>query len=169
MVTSPATSSLTQFALLAVVILGFPVGARSDGAGSLSGFVHDASNGEALIGATVLLQGTLIGSISNTSGYYVIPDVPVGDYTVNCSYIGYETFIRDVRIAADEDEKIDLSLAVQAVMAAEMVIRADSMRTSQMLFEKPISGIRLSSRQVKAIPQVAEADLLRSLQTLPGI
>ena len=169
MVTSPATSSLTQFALLAVVILGFPVGARSDGAGSLSDFVHDASNGEALIGATVLLQGTLIGSISNTSGYYVIPDVPVGDYTVNCSYIGYETFIRDVRIAADEDEKIDLSLAVQAVMAAEMVIRADSMRTSQMLFEKPISGIRLSSRQVKAIPQVAEADLLRSLQTLPGI
>jgi len=154
-------------ALVGAVSIGTPLEAQSEATGSLSGFVHDASDGEALIAATVLLQGTLIGGLSNTSGYYVIPQIPVGDYTLVCSYIGYQTFRRNVRVAADE--KVDITLAVEAVTAAEMVIRADSMRTSEMLFEKPISGIRLSSRQVRASPQVAEADLLRSLQTLPGI
>ena len=152
---------------MGAVSIGTPLEAQSEATGSLSGFVHDASDGEALIAATVLLQGTLIGGLSNTSGYYVIPQIPVGDYTLVCSYIGYQTFRRNVRVAADE--KVDITLAVEAVTAAEMVIRADSMRTSEMLFEKPISGIRLSSLQVRAIPQVAEADLLRSLQTLPGI
>ncbi len=161
--------SIIGLALIPFVLTGIPVEAQSRGVGSLSGFVYDASDGEALINATVLLQGTQIGGLSNASGYYVVPEIPVGDYILVCSYIGYETFTRGVRVAADKNEKIDISLAVEAVTAAEMVVRADSMRTSQMLFEKPISGIRLSARQVKAIPQVAEADLLRSLQTLPGI
>lgn len=43
------------------------------------------------------------------------------------------------------------------------------METVEKLFKKPISEIRLSHRQVSQIPQIAEADLLRSLQTLPGI
>ena len=169
MVSHSAIRALLRLAIVPVVINGISVEAQSEATGSLSGFVHDASDGEALIGATVLLQGTQNGSLSNTSGYYVIPDIPLGDYILVCSYIGYKTFTRDVRVAADENEKIDISLAVEAVAAAGVVVRADSMRTSQMLFEKPISGIRLSSRQVRAIPQVAEADLLRSLQTLPGI
>ena len=161
--------SIIGLALIPFVLTGIPVEAQSRGVGSLSGFVYDASDGEALINATVLLQGTQIGGLSNTSGYYVVPEIPVGDYILVCSYIGYETFTRGVRVTADKNEKIDISLAVEAVTAAEMVVRADSMRTSQMLFEKPISGIRLSAHQVKAIPQVAEADLLRSLQTLPGV
>ena len=169
MVFLSAIRALLRLALVPVVITGIPVEAQSEATGSLSGFVHDGSNGEALIGASVFLQGTQIGTLSNTSGYYVIPEIPVGDYILVCSFIGYEQFTRGVWVAADENEKIDISLPVAAITAAEVVVRADSMRTSQMLFEKPISGIRLSSRQVRAIPQVAEADLLRSLQTLPGI
>lgn len=61
----------------------------------------------------------------------MIPQIPVGDYTLVRSYIGYQTFRRNVRVAADE--KVDTTLAVEAVTAAEMVIRADSMRTSEML------------------------------------
>ena len=162
----------TWFILRLALCLGLLAGlaaAQSRAVGSLSGFVHDRSDGEALIGATVLLRRTQIGGLSNTSGYYVIPDIPAGDYLLECSYIGYETYSQSVRIEANRDLKIEIRLAVEAIMAKEMVVRADSMRTSQMLFEKPISGVRLSSRQIRAIPQVAEADLLRSLQTLPGI
>ncbi len=164
-----AVGALLRLALVWVVFASVPGKAQSETAGSLNGFVHDASNGEALISATVQLQGTQIGGLSNTSGYYVIPEIPVGDFILVCSYIGYETYFRAVSVAAGGSEKIDINLNVEAVTAAGVVVRADSMRTSQMLFEKPISGIRLSSRQIRAIPQVAEADLLRSLQTLPGI
>lgn len=123
--------TLLLLALVAAATIGTRVEAQSEATGSLTGFVHDASDGEAPIAATVLLQGTLIGGLSNTSGYYVIPQIPVGDYTLVRSYIGYQTFRRNVRVAADE--KVDTTLAVEAVTAAEMVIRADSMRTSEML------------------------------------
>ena len=43
------------------------------------------------------------------------------------------------------------------------------MRTSQKLYRKPISEVRLSKAQINAVPQVAEADLLRTLQNLPGV
>ena len=55
---------------------------------SLSGFVYDEANGEALIGANIYLQTTTIGGSTNLSGYYVIPDVPVGDHIVICEYMG---------------------------------------------------------------------------------
>jgi len=46
---------------------------------------------------------------------------------------------------------------------------ADSERTVERLYKKPISTVQLSPLQIKKVPQVAEADLLRTLQTLPGI
>ena len=43
------------------------------------------------------------------------------------------------------------------------------MSTGERLFQQPVSSIALSPRQINSLPQVAEADLLRSLQSLPGI
>ena len=48
-------------------------------------------------------------------------------------------------------------------------MRADSARTADKLFSKAISSVNLAPRQINQMPQVAEADLLRSLQSLPGI
>ena len=54
---------------------------------TISGFVYDAANGEALIGANVFLENTYIGSSTNLSGYYVIAKVPPGQYTLICDYV----------------------------------------------------------------------------------
>ena len=43
---------------------------------TISGFVYEDSNGEALIGANVFLEGTQIGASTNQNGYYVIPRAP---------------------------------------------------------------------------------------------
>ncbi len=138
-------------------------------AATISGFIRDASDGEGLISATLQLDGTSIGTITNSSGYYVLPQVAPGQYVLVCTYIGYRTLRQPLAVAAGEQVKFDLSLEPEAVTTEEVVIRADSMRTSQQLYEKPISEIRLSQRQINAVPQVAEADLLRALQSLPGV
>src|SRR3990172_1757546 len=65
--------------------------------GSINGFVYDAANGEALIGANVYLEGTQVGSSTNINGYYVIHKVPVGNYTLIAHYLGYEPFKQKVR------------------------------------------------------------------------
>ena len=137
--------------------------------GNISGFVYDKRNGEAMISANIYLKGTNIGASTNTSGFYSIPKVPFGKYTLVCQYIGYETFSQDVSVQANKEVKIDIFLVEEALLTEEIVVSADSIRTVQRLYNKPISEIRLDPKQINRIPQVAEADLLRSLQTLPGI
>jgi len=160
-----------RFFLCLVVcsLLAVKSGAGEAGTGSISGFVYDAEDGEALIIANVYLEGILVGTSTNVSGYYVIPKVPAGRYTLVCGYIGYQTFKKQVEVVSGVDLKLDIVLAGEVLEMVETVVRADSMEAVEKLFRKPISEIRLSHRQVSQIPQIAEADLLRSLQTLPGI
>lgn len=75
----------------------------------------------------------------------------------------------DIVVSVGEETRTDIRLGQRALRGEEVIIHAHSMRTSQMLYRKPISEIRLSAQQINAVPQVAEADLLRSLHSLPGV
>jgi len=137
--------------------------------GTISGFVYDNSNGEALPGANIFIENTYWGSSTNVSGYYVIPNIPVGEYVLIGDYLGYKTFRQLIKIGSDENKKLNLSLELEPLEIETIVVSADSERTVEKLFRKPISKIQLSAQQIRQVPQIAEADLLRSLQTLPGI
>jgi hypothetical protein len=65
---------------------------------TISGFVYDAANGEALIGANVYLDKTRIGASTNNSGYYVIPRIPAGAYTLIVQHIGYRTYQQHISL-----------------------------------------------------------------------
>lgn len=158
---------LTFFCLLAVT--SNSLSAQSNKTGTISGFVYGAANGEALIGANVYLENTLIGSSTNQSGYYVIPKVPVGEYTLVCHYIGYKLFKQTLMIVDGAEKVVNINLEAEPLVTAEVVVTGNAIPTIEKLFKKSISKIDLSAKQIKQIPQVAETDLLRSLQTLPGI
>ena len=57
---------------------------------SLSGNIKDKTNGEALIGVTVSIKELKSGAVTNNYGFYSI-SVPKGNYTVEVSYVGYES------------------------------------------------------------------------------
>ncbi len=59
--------------------------------GKLSGKVTDKKTGEALIGASVLIEGISKGAASNVNGEYSIIGIPAGTYTVLVRYIGYQS------------------------------------------------------------------------------
>ncbi|MFQ5485283.1 MAG: carboxypeptidase-like regulatory domain-containing protein, partial [Desulfobacterales bacterium] len=143
--------------------------AQSNQTATVSGFVYDIANGEALIGTNVFLENTLIGSSTNLSGYYVIPKIPIGDYTLVVDYIGYKSFKQQMKFTADEKKEMNVYLQAQDIVIEKVVVVSEAIPTIEKLFNAPISKIDLSPRQFKQMPQVAEADLLRSIQTLPGI
>jgi hypothetical protein len=119
-----------RHSIWAIAFLPALVAAQTDKPGSVSGFVHDAADGEALISATVFLKDSQAGTTTNLSGYYVIPSVPVGRHTVICTYIGYEDFTREIELGPGEDLKLDIEIRIDAIETAVVVIRADSMRTA---------------------------------------
>lgn len=143
--------------------------AQNHRTGSISGFVYDDSNGEALIGANVFLEGTLIGSSTNHNGYYVIPKIPPGHYTLVGHFIGYKAFKQEVSIHGGDEITLDMHLKSASLEMKKVVITSDAAPTIEKLFEQPVSKIELTPRQINQVPQVAEADLLRVMQTLPGI
>ena len=83
--------------------------------GKVSGLVRDA-NGEPIIGASVFVKGTKVGTVTNADGEFAL-DVPENG-TLTVSYIGFAT--RDVavknhtnlKITLDEDAAKDLNEVV---------------------------------------------------------
>lgn len=143
--------------------------AQTSSNSTINGFIFDKSTGESLIGANVYLKEIELGSTTNNSGYFVIPKVPVGKYTLLISYIGYTTESKQVTVDGKQTRSLKINLTPIAYQENEIVVRADSISLGDKTFAKPVSNIEMNSKQVNQIPKIIEADLLRALQTMPGI
>lgn len=58
--------------------------------GNLEGIVLDKNNKSPLIGVNIFLKDKNSGTTTNTTGNYRFENLPVGTYTIQFSYIGYE-------------------------------------------------------------------------------
>ncbi len=151
------------------LLLTFYCAAQSGNIRTINGFVYDAKTGEALIGANVYLKDINQGTSTNISGYFVIPDVLNGSHSLTCSYMGYKPWSQKINVSAKGENTIVIKLTPQSVQTKEVIVSADSIRIIDRLYERPISKLELNSTQINQLPRIIEADLLRTLQTLPGI
>ncbi len=62
---------------LVVLVTGIAAGGNT---GKITGIVKDAQTGETLVGANVVIEGTMMGAATNIDGYYVILNIPPGKY-----------------------------------------------------------------------------------------
>ena len=133
---------------------------------SISGILKDQSNGETLLGATIFLKGTTIGTTTNEYGFYSLT-APKGTYTLLVSYLGYTSIEKE--IVLDSNINFNAELQENASQLEEVVIKAEeskkvNLRTPQM------SVAKLSSQTIKQMPAVmGEVDVIKSLQMLPGV
>ena len=134
--------------------------------GIISGFISDSSSAEALIGANVILQETGQGMATDINGYYIIQDITPGDYVLMVSYVGFKIRKENVKISAGESIKLDISLAEKVVELTQVEVTAEQIQRKSNI--QP-SKINLSPRMMKAAPALAEPDLFRTIQALPGV
>ena len=132
----------------------------------ISGFVSDSSSGEALIGANVFLYETRQGMATDVNGYYIIQDIVPGNYTIMVSYIGFDMYKQKTRLSDDESKKVNINLVEQVVQLTEIEVTAEKLQRRNNIQPSKIS---LSPRMMKAAPALAEPDLFRTIQALPGV
>jgi outer membrane receptor protein involved in Fe transport len=107
--------------LIALLVLPTLIFAQSTTA-KLAGVVTDA-DGNALVGANVVVEGTNLGAATDELGRYYILDVPVGNYTVRAEYIGYSTVVESgVRTSVGFTTTTDFALQVAAVAGQEVTV-----------------------------------------------
>ena len=143
--------------------------AQGKATSTVSGFVFDKATGETLIGATVYFKGTTLGGMTNSNGYFVISDVPSGSDTLVVSYLGYDKFQKRINVVSSRSRLLKVYLTPTVYKVGEVIVTADSLTLAERTFRQPVSTLELTQRQVNAIPKFIEPDLLRALESLPGI
>lgn len=150
------------FALALLFWVGVAVAQQS---GSIGGRVLDARTNEPLPGANVVLQGTTIGSATDSRGGFLIRSVPQGVYTLNASMIGYAPAVRaGVQVKQNDTTTVLLHLTETLIEVPTTVVTAS--KKAQSFMETPASVSILNSRQ---IAQQNFVTLDKALEFTPGV
>ncbi len=132
--------------------------------GKITGHIYDDTTGEPLIGVNIILEGTSIGAATDVEGYYVMLNVPPGEYTIKVSYIGYTTY-RGVgtRVNIDQTTNLDVRLKSQDIGLEEIVVQA-----TQPVVQRDVSAslANITAEEIQALPSV---DINRSIGLQAGI
>lgn len=118
---------------------------------AVSGNVKD-NDGEALVGVSVVVKGTTIGTITDLNGNYAV-EVPENS-TLIFSYIGYKT----TEISVGGRSVIDVKMEQDISQLSEIVVTALGIERDKQSLSYAVSEIKGSD-----ISQKAEPDLLRSM------
>lgn len=134
---------------------GFPQqGGATAGKGALKGRVVDFETSQPLPGATVQLDGTTLGGVTDEKGFYVLQNVPAGEYTLVSTYVGYQrTVIASVKVESGRTAGYDVKMAAGGSLKEVVIgpgnrrIRAVTHSTDRQLLEE----IRLARAVVSGI------------------
>jgi len=135
-------------------------------ASTIHGFVREKENREPVIMGNVWIKGTQTGTTTNMKGYYVLPDLLPGEYTIYYRYIGFRTISKNVKLTNNHDVTLDILLEPEAILLEGATITAEREKRDLEIIP---GQIVMQAPQLRSIPQVAESDLFRAIQMLPGV
>jgi len=142
-------------ALLLVAAVSTSAYAQFD-AGQISGFVRDPQQG-ALPGATVTATNEATSNarttVTNASGFYVFPEVPVGTYTMSIELSGFKKLVRTgIRVTAASQIAMDGELALGSleetvtVTAGQSFVQTTTGQVARTIETRQIQELTLNGR-----------------------
>mgnify|MGYP002630349711 CR=1 FL=1 len=125
--------------------------------GKVSGKVVAEGSGQALAGASIVIEGSSFGSAADEHGSYTILGVPVGTYVIRADYIGYQSIkVSNVTVSANLTTTTDFSLKVSAIRGdvveiidEKPLINQNSTNTTRIIGSETIKNLPL--RGVEAV------------------
>src|SRR5947208_7310774 len=133
--------------------------------GSIAGTVKDPSGAflaNAQIKATDAEKGFEFSATSDSSGRYVIRELPPSNYTVTASATGFKTQRKDaVRIDVNQNASVDFSMAVGTfsevvdVRTGAVELQTEDAETGQVINRRLINDLPLIDRNVLALTSLA--------------
>src|SRR6056297_2403338 len=140
--------------------------------GTIRGKVIDATTGEALIGANVLLSGTTEGTITDFDGNYTFSEVPAGNQNITISYISYETQVyEDVEVIAGDVVILNANLNLDNQQIDEVVITArkrEQTEAAVLVMKKKMPSVLdgISSQQIS---RMGDSNAAAALKRVTGV
>jgi len=145
--------------------------ADSASAGNIRGTVSDRNTGETLVGAHVVVQGTLIGAATDFDGNFQIKNIPAGSYNLVTNFISYESLILKVEVQDAEETvvKIELSPVTVDVGEVKVVARRRMGSENALITNIRSSNVILSGVSAQLISKSQDKDAAEVIRRVPGI
>ena len=134
---------------------------------AIQGTVRVEGSGDPIPHATVRIPDLRRTASADAHGYFVIPGVPAGSWRVQASALGYRSTEAFVRVSSSGAVRLDFDLVREPVAISPLEVRAQ--RQSSAVSEAGPAPARIDARAVDLVPALAEADVLRAVQTLPSV
>ena len=154
-----------------LVLLATPLRASAQSA-SIAGFVRDTAGDPipaALVTASPL--GAATGGVSVASddaGRFMIEGLRAGEWQLRAGRIGFADSALRITLRSDERRVVALTLVEMAVSIEGVTVEADRQRQR---FEEDagLTARVLTNEQLRSLPGLAEPDVLRAIELLPGV
>ncbi len=131
----------------------------------LSGYVKDAVNGEELIGATIMVAELKTGTSTNAYGFYSL-NLEKGIYSINVSFVGYQT--RKLSVDLRQNKTLNIELEPEQKILGEVVVT--STRPDDNILKPVMSTTKMEAKTIQRIPALfGEVDIIKAIQLLPGV
>ncbi len=133
--------------------------------GKVIGKVFDVNTNEPLSFATVILQNTNFGAVSNELGEFSIEGVSPGLYNLQCSYVGYQPFVLfELEVTNARSVNVQVGLKPNNYGVA-LEIKGSGLRNQDV---SPVSGRSIGTNEIKRNPG-GSRDISKAVRSLPGV
>ncbi len=135
--------------------------------GSITGRIVD-EEGYVLPGATILIEGENMGTITDNDGFFRISGLPEGTYTVNITYIGYTPYTQSVVVENSRTTSMKTITLTEGILMQELVVTAFNSQNKAMSQQRNNIHITnvISADQVSRFP---DSNIGDALKRIPGI
>ncbi len=159
------------FSLL-LLLFTFSFSVLAQNTGTIKGQIKDETGQEIIIGASVFLKGTTLGSTTDVEGNFQIVNIPEGTYTLVITYVGYETKeVPNLRVEAGKVILISTGIIPenQSIAQIEVVGQRETGTTIAVIAEIKEAeqvAVGVSSEQIQ---QSQDRDAAQVLRRIPGV
>ncbi len=144
--------------LLSAMLWALPALAQLN-TSKVEGVVRDADTGEPLQGAQVVIEGTRLGNVTNSDGYYFILNVPPGRRDITFTFTGYQKLtVGGQLLLSGQTTTVDANLSSTVVQLAGITIQGES--DVLMPRDNTVSKQRLTAGKIAEIPATKLEDML---------
>jgi hypothetical protein len=155
-----------KYLSILVVIIMIQFSFASMQKGRIGGNIIDHKTQQAIVGANVVIEGTLMGAASDVDGNFIILNLAPGSYNLSIHYLGYRTIMKSNVIVNPK------STTVLNIKMETDIMESESIEVTASYFQKPVDAVA-SSRSVD-MEEIRRApgsnlDIQRVMQSLPAV
>ena len=160
-------------AALLMIVCGARAGhaqaGRVDSTATVAGAVVSSANGEPLPRAQITIGGTVRGTIADDNGRFTITGLPAGTTTLRTRALGYRITSRDVVLRAGD--RAEIIITMEPLPQTLSPVQTIGTTEERERFERGTGAgvLSLGGNIVSKVPSIGEADVLRTIQLLPGV